>query len=136
MKKIMVVGAIIVDNNNKIFCAQRGPGRTLENLWEFPGGKIEEGETDIQALKRELAEELKISVLVKEVVFERTQFEYDFGIVDLSTFICHLQNGKQPILSEHIASKWLSIKELETLDWAPDDEPAVKKLMRVGVLHD
>lgn len=108
----MVVGAIIVDNNNKIFCAQRGPGRTLENLWEFPGGKIE------------------------EVVFERTQFEYDFGIVDLSTFICHLQNGKQPILSEHIASKWLSIKELETLDWAPADEPAVKKLMRVGVLHD
>lgn len=136
MKKIMVVGAIIVDNNNKIFCAQRGPGRTLENLWEFPGGKIEEGETDIQALKRELAEELKISVLVKEVVFERTQFEYDFGIVDLSTFICHLQNGKQPILSEHIASKWLLIKELETLDWAPADEPAVKKLMRVGVLHD
>ena len=136
MKKIMVVGAIIVDNNNKIFCAQRGPGRTLENLWEFPGGKIEEGETDVQALKRELAEELKISVLVKEVVFERTQFEYDFGIVDLSTFICHLQNGKQPILSEHIASKWLSIKELETLDWAPADEPAVKKLMRIGVLHD
>ena len=136
MKKIMVVGAIIVDNNNKIFCAQRGPGRTLENLWEFPGGKIEEGETDVQALKRELAEELKISVLVKEVVFERTQFEYDFGIVDLSTFICHLQNGKQPILSEHIASKWLLIKELETLDWAPADEPAVKKLMRVGVLHD
>lgn len=136
MKKIMVVGAIIVDNNNKIFCAQRGPGRTLENLWEFPGGKIVEGETDIQALKRELAEELKVSVLVKEIVFERTQFEYDFGIVNLSTFICYLQNEDQPILSEHIASKWLSIKELETLNWAPADKPTVKKLMKTGVLYD
>lgn len=125
-KEIKVAGAIIVDNG-KILCAQRGPKKSLANYWEFPGGKIEPNETPVEALKRELTEELLISVSVNEEVFESTKYEYDFGFVHLMTFICHLQDGV-PKLTEHVAIKWLSADELETLNWAPADIPAVEKL--------
>ena len=86
MKQINVVGAILVQDG-KILCAQRGPGRALENLWEFPGGKIEPGETPREALKRELTEELKIVVSVAEEAFESASHVYTFGQVNLTTFI-------------------------------------------------
>ncbi len=125
-KTIEVVGAIIVDNG-KILCAQRGPEKSLANYWEFPGGKIEAGETPVAALKRELTEELLITVTVDEEMFESTKHEYDFGIVHLTTFICHLEEG-EPQLTEHVAIKWLPAEELDTLEWAPADVPAVDKL--------
>ncbi|MGX7204601.1 (deoxy)nucleoside triphosphate pyrophosphohydrolase [Enterococcus pingfangensis] len=125
-KTIEVVGAIIVDNK-RILCAQRGPEKSLANFWEFPGGKIEVNETPIEALKRELTEELLISVDVEEKAFESTKFEYDFGTVHLTTFVCHLLAGK-PTLTEHVAIKWLYSDELDTLEWAPADIPTVKKL--------
>ena len=125
-KTIEVVGAIIVDNG-KILCAQRGPEKSLANFWEFPGGKVEVDETPIEALKRELTEELLITVTVEDEMFESTKHEYDFGIVHLTTFICHLQEG-QPKLTEHVAIKWLPVEELDSLEWAPADIPTVKKL--------
>ncbi|MGM0214090.1 (deoxy)nucleoside triphosphate pyrophosphohydrolase [Enterococcus sp. AZ109] len=125
-KTIEVVGAIIVDNG-KILCAQRGPEKSLANFWEFPGGKIESNETPIDALKRELTEELLITVTVEDELFESTKHEYDFGIVHLTTFICHLQQG-EPQLTEHVAIKWLPVEELGTLEWAPADIPTVEKL--------
>lgn len=125
-KTIEVVGAIIVDNG-KILCAQRGPEKSLANFWEFPGGKVEANETPIEALKRELTEELLITVTVDDEMFESTKHEYDFGIVHLTTFICHLEKGK-PQLTEHVAIKWLPVEELDTLEWAPADVPAVEKL--------
>lgn len=79
-KEINVVGAIII-KNGKILCAQRGESKALAYLWEFPGGKIEKGETPRQALKRELVEELNIEVSVEQNQFEQTTYEYDFGIV-------------------------------------------------------
>ena len=125
-KTIEVVGAIIVDNG-KILCAQRGPEKSLANFWEFPGGKVEANETPIEALKRELTEELLITVTVEDEMFESTKHEYDFGIVHLTTFICHLEEG-QPQLTEHVAIKWLPVEELDALEWAPADVPAVEKL--------
>lgn len=125
-KTIEVVGAIIVDNG-KILCAQRGPEKSLANFWEFPGGKVEANETPIEALKRELTEELLITVTVEDEMFESTKHEYDFGIVHLTTFICHLEEG-QPQLTEHVAIKWLPVEELDNLEWAPADIPAVEKL--------
>jgi 8-oxo-dGTP diphosphatase len=126
-KEINVVGAIII-KNKKILCCQRGDERSLANLWEFPGGKIEENETKIQALKRELKEELKIEVSIVEEEFEFCRYEYDFGFVNLTTFICHLESG-EPQLTEHKQIKWLTSTDLELLDWAPADIPTVKKLM-------
>lgn len=130
-KEIYVVGAIII-KENKILCCQRGPGRALENLWEFPGGKIEENETKIMALSRELNEELKISVTILEEEYEFCRFEYDFGFVNLTTFICQLTSG-EPTLTEHVQYRWLERNELTQLDWAPADIPTVNKLVKDSI---
>lgn len=131
-KQIDVVGAIII-KEKRILCCQRGPGRALANLWEFPGGKIEKNETKTQALKRELREELKITVSMVEEEFDFTCYEYDFGFVNLTTFICYLESG-EPQLTEHLQVKWLLPQELGSLEWAPADIPTVEKLkvMEIG----
>ena len=127
-KEINVVGAIII-KDGKILCAQRGETKALAFLWEFPGGKIEEDETPREALERELVEELRIEVAVAKTDFEQTSYEYDFGQVNLTTFLCTLTKGT-PQLTEHTAIQWLKPSELASLDWAPADIPAVEKLMK------
>ncbi|GAB6928883.1 (deoxy)nucleoside triphosphate pyrophosphohydrolase [Paenibacillus sp. JCM 10914] len=126
-KNIHVVGAVIIENG-KILCAQRGATKTLAYTWEFPGGKIEEGETPQTALKREIDEEMNCVIEIGDAI-ETTIHEYDFGIVHLSTFYCHLLSGK-PELTEHVAISWLSPDELTSLDWAPADIPAVHKIQQ------
>lgn len=127
-KAINVVGAIII-KDGKILCVQRGESKALAYLWEFPGGKIEPGETPREALKRELVEELFIEVSVENQMFEQTTYEYDFGVVHLTTFICSLVEGT-PKLTEHVAIRWLTPSELSELEWAPADIPAVEKLAK------
>ncbi|HGW6205315.1 TPA: (deoxy)nucleoside triphosphate pyrophosphohydrolase [Enterococcus faecalis] len=130
-KEIRVVGAIIVENG-KVLCCQRGPERALANLWEFPGGKIENGETEVQALERELQEELKIEVTIVKEEYAFCRYEYDFGFVNLTTFICYLESG-EPQLTEHLQIKWLTPNELNQLEWAPADIPTVEELVEKGV---
>lgn len=127
-KDIHVVGAVILENG-KILCAQRGEGKALSYKWEFPGGKIEEGESPQAALIREIHEEMHCEIEIGEQV-EHTIYEYDFGIVHLTTFYCELKEGT-PKLTEHISIKWLDPNELLALDWAPADIPAVEKLMNM-----
>ncbi len=131
-KQINVVGAIIV-KNGKILCAQRGYDKSLPELWEFPGGKIEIGESPSQALKREIREELLLELANDIEEFMFTSYEYDFGIVNLTTFICHIQNG-EPTLTEHIEIKWLNKSELDQIEWAPADIPTVYKLKKTEIL--
>lgn len=128
MNEIRVVGAILI-KNGKVLCAQRGESRTLPYLWEFPGGKIEANETPQEALMREIKEELLIEVEVKTEPFEQTTYAYDFGTVQLTTFVCHLKEGV-PQLTEHISVKWFDTKNLDQLQWAPADVPTVEKLMK------
>ena len=125
-KQIKVVGAVIVDKG-KILAAQRGENMALAGMWKFPGGKIEENETPQQALQRELQEELQCTAEVGEFV-ATTEHEYDFGIVVLTTYYCTLIAG-QPTLTEHAAIRWLPGTQLEELEWAPADIPAVKKIV-------
>ncbi|MGG4548874.1 (deoxy)nucleoside triphosphate pyrophosphohydrolase [Rossellomorea marisflavi] len=127
-KDIHVVGAVIF-RDGKILCAQRGNDKSLPLLWEFPGGKIEKGETAKQALLREIQEEMKVSIVVNEQI-EHTVYEYDFGIVHLTTFACELIN-EEPTLTEHAAIKWLTPDELHLLEWAPADVPAIEKLTEI-----
>ena len=107
-----------------VLCAQRGPQGSLAGLWEFPGGKIEPGETPRAALEREITEELECTVEVGAEI-TLTSHEYDFGIVNLTTFYCRLIAGT-PSLTEHASITWLSPQDLTTLDWAPADIPAVE----------
>ncbi|WP_145519797.1 (deoxy)nucleoside triphosphate pyrophosphohydrolase [Staphylococcus warneri] len=127
MKKVInVVGAVIY-SDNKILCAQRSENMSLPLLWEFPGGKIEKGETEEEALIREIKEEMKCDISVKEKL-TTTEHEYDFGIVNLTTFKCHL-NQQLPTLTEHKEIKWLLINQLDSIEWAPADVPVVKLLI-------
>lgn len=125
MKQIKVVGAVIT-KDGLVLCAQRGPAGSLAGLWEFPGGKIEPRETPRSALEREITEELHCDVEVGEQV-TMTRHEYDFGIVTLTTFYCRLVAGT-PELTEHAAIKWLPPRELNTIEWAPADLPAVARI--------
>jgi len=129
-KQINVVGAVIV-REGLILCAQRGPDGALPGMWEFPGGKIEAGETPHDALAREITEELECEVAVGELI-TTTSCEYDFGIVALTTFYCELLSGT-PVLTEHAEVLWLAAAELSSLEWAPADAPAVGLVMGVAV---
>lgn len=121
-RQIHVVGAVI-ENNGLVLCAQRGLEGALPGLWEFPGGKIEQGETAREALQREIAEELDCVVEVGDEV-TTTSHEYEFGVVTLTTFRCRLVDG-EPRSTEHACIKWLRSAELDALDWAPADIPAM-----------
>lgn len=122
-KQIDVVGAVLV-GDGLVLAAQRGPGMSMAGMWEFPGGKIEPGETPEASLARELFEELGIRVEVgKHIV--TTSHEYDFGIVNLSTYYCTLVSGT-PTISEHAEIRWVSPADLGKLEWAPADVEAVE----------
>ncbi len=111
-------------------CAQRGHTGNLPGLWEFPGGKIEPGETKQGALQREITEELGCTIEVGREVTTTTH-EYEFGEVTLTTFHCLLVAGT-PTLTEHVAIKWLLPSELDSISWATVDIPAVE-LIRAGL---
>lgn len=132
MKKIIRVSGAIILKEGKVFCAQHSANTVLPLLWQFPGGKIEDCETPEEALKREIKEEMDCSIQI-EYFFDSSSFEYDFGIVELTTFLCSLKE-KEPILLEHHDSVLLPAADLENLEWAPADIPAVSKLLKLGLL--
>lgn len=126
-KRIHVVGAVF-ERDGKIMAAQRGPGRSLEGFWEFPGGKIEDGETPQETLARELREELLTDAEVGEFI-ARSEHDYDFGTVILDAYFCTII-GDEPQLTEHQAIRWLSRDELFDVEWAPADIPIIETLAK------
>lgn len=123
----VVAGAII--KNNKVFSAQRGNKGKTAFKWEFPGGKIDEGETPQQALHRELIEELSINVKVDELITSIVD-EYDDVVLHIDTYKCELISGT-PTLSEHIAMQWSNKEELDKLTFSPADKPTLEKIKKI-----
>ena len=126
MKQIEVVAAII-RKGDKIFATQRGYGE-WQDWWEFPGGKMEVGETPEEALKREIREELSAEISVGELL---TTVEYDYPKFHLTMhcFLCTLV-GEALHLNEHEAARWLTKAELDSVKWLPADEIVVKSIIR------
>lgn len=128
MKKIIhVVGAIIQNEKGEVFCALRSPSMSLPNLWEFPGGKIEEGEKPQQTLIREIQEELGCTIDVHELV-EDIEHDYPFAIIHLITYRASIVQGT-PRAKEHAQIRWVPLDQLKQLEWAPADIPSVEKLL-------
>ncbi|MCK1240650.1 (deoxy)nucleoside triphosphate pyrophosphohydrolase [Streptococcus uberis] len=127
-KKIINVVAAAIEKDGKIFCAQRPGGKSLGGFWEFPGGKLENGESEEQALLREIQEEFNAEIEIIEFINEAS-YEYDFGTVTMKTFLCKLLSDQLDLL-EHQDSLWLSPNELSSLNWAPVDRPAVELLRK------
>ena len=132
MKKIIkVVAAVICSKNQNgqsvILATQRGYGE-FKGGWEFPGGKLEEGESPEEALIREIHEELNSQIEIISFVNEAS-YDYDFGTVVMKTFHAKLVSGNLDLL-EHQDSARLEPSRLKTLDWAPVDRPAVELLSK------
>ena len=130
MKNIKVVAAIMINDDNKVFCAQRKDFGELALKWEFPGGKIEQGETHQQALIRELKEELELDVAVNDFLMTVT-YRYTSFHLTMHSYYCSIIRGTIT-LNEHTQYKWVSLEELHTLDWAQADIPIVKELIKRG----
>ena len=128
MKTVNVVAAIIRDGN-KIFATQRGYG-DYKDGWEFPGGKIEQGETPQQALAREIKDELDTDIVVGDLL---TTIEYDYSAFHLSMqcFWSRIVEGT-PVLKEHEAARWLSRAELHAVNWLPADIEVVKAIEKTA----
>ena len=117
MKTVRVVAAIII-HENKIFATQRGYGE-FKDGWEFPGGKIEPGETPQEALVREIKEELDIEIEVKDFL-ESVEYDYLEFHLSMDCFFCTIRSGEL-VLKEHEAVKWLTAEMLESVEWLPAD---------------
>ena len=122
MKTIEVVAAIIHDNG-KILATQRGYGE-FKDGWEFPGGKIEPGETPQEALVREIKEELDIEIEVKDFL-ETVEYDYPEFHLSMDCFFCTIRSGEL-VLKEHEAAKWLTAETLESVEWLPADKGLIE----------
>ena len=131
MKTINVVAAII-EQDGKILGTQRGYG-DLAGGWEFPGGKIEEGETPEEAIVREIKEELDTAITVDRLIVT-VDHDYETFHLHMHCFLVHLVDGK-PHLLEHSAAAWLDAKSIDAVDWLPADVKVVEALLDQGVLR-
>ena len=120
MKELYVVAAII-KKDNKILATQRGYGE-FEGLWEFPGGKIEDGETKEEALVREIKEELNADIIVEKFALD-LEWQYPNFYLYMSCFECVLESDIE--LLEHMGARWLSLDELDSVEWIQADIKAV-----------
>jgi 8-oxo-dGTP diphosphatase len=125
MKHIEVVAAIIHDDEGRIFATQRGYG-DFKDWWEFPGGKMESGETPEEALKREIREELSTEISVDELLCT-VEYDYPKFHLTMHCYLCSLMTDGLH-LNEHEAAKWLTHNELGSVKWLPADLEVIKKL--------
>jgi 8-oxo-dGTP diphosphatase len=126
MKKIEVVAAII-QRDGAYLATQRGYGE-FEGLWEFPGGKIESGESRESALKREVQEELGIDITINNFLCT-TDYDYPLFHLTMHCYLCRVETGEIE-LREHKSARWLTTELLDSVEWLPADKDVIEKLMQ------
>lgn len=132
---VYVVGAVIV-REETVFAARRNPERSAGGLWEFPGGKVEPGETPEEALARELDEELSVTVVVGPIV-DRSVASMGEKTIELSCYLATLAGPEPAVSTDHDAMQWIPLAELDQWDWAPGDVPIIPGLpQRIRDLRD
>ena len=127
MKSIHVVAAVIL-RDGKVFATQRGYG-AYKDYWEFPGGKIEPGETAEEALAREIREELDTEIAV-EAPFEQVEYDYPEFHLSMQCFLCRVIRGSL-VLKEHEDAAWLDREQLDDVRWLPADETVISRLREI-----
>ena len=127
MKTIEVAAAIIV-KDNKVFATQRGYGE-FKDGWEFPGGKLDPGESAREALAREIREELDVDIRVEKLL-ETVEYDYPEFHLTMHCFICELLS-EEIVLKEHEDARWLKEEELDTVDWLPADVGVIGKIFEL-----
>lgn len=127
MKTINVVAAVIF-KDDKVFATQRGYGE-FKDGWEFPGGKVEPGESPEEALRREIREELEVDVNVGDLI-DTIEYDYPTFHLSMKCFACTIAGGS-PHLLEHEAAKWLTSMQLDSVDWLPADVTLIPKIEKM-----
>lgn len=120
---VEVVCGLIEDGAGRVLACQRPPGKHLGGFWEFPGGKLEDGEGAAEALRRELQEELGVEVEVGHALLP-VVWQYERGPIRLYPFRCRIRSGEL-VAHEHVALRWVTAEECEELDWAAADLPVL-----------
>lgn len=127
MKTINVVAAVIF-KDGKVFATQRGYGE-FKDGWEFPGGKVEPGESPEDALRREIREELEVEVTVGDLI-DTIEYDYPAFHLSMKCFACTIAGGS-PHLLEHEAAKWLTSTQLGSVNWLPADVTLIPKIEKM-----
>lgn len=130
--RLEVVGALLFNPERRILACRRPPQDVWAGWWEFPGGKIDEGETEKEALRREIMEELGIIVNPKSRV-AALQYEYEDRFVSLSIWDCGVVDQESIVAKEHDLISWLDQSSLNTVKWLPADEPLIEEWMKSGI---
>lgn len=132
-KIIRVAAAAIIDQEKGLVLAgKRNSDRLVGGYWEFPGGKIEKGETPRQTAKREVEEELNAEIIVGPQLGETVRYEYDFGIVELTVFFAKMTAHDFKLVA-HSKIEWLPAAQVGELNWAPADAPLIAELAKTDV---
>ena len=127
---MITVVAALIEKDNKILIAKRSTGDSnVLGKWEFPGGKIEPGESSQEALKREIQEELGVSIVIDQF-FCTAEYEYTSFHLTMHCYLCHIEVGEM-MLHEHKSAKWLTSQSLDCVEWLPADLDVVKRLKRL-----
>lgn len=124
MKRVEVVAAVLI-HNGLVFATQRGHGE-FKDGWEFPGGKVEAGESPEEALRREIREELEVEVNVGDLI-DTIEYDYPAFHLSMKCYACTIAGGS-PHLLEHEAARWLSADQLDSVAWLPADITLIPKI--------
>lgn len=127
---IIPVACAIIEGPAGVLCAQRSATMSLPLAWEFPGGKIESGETAELALLREIREELQVDIIIGQALTYADHSYVEGRVIRLFPFVCRLVDGGDPIPREHAALRWVMREELRSLDWAAADVPVLEGYLK------